>query len=122
MQILQYDNYLALREGAKVIEKDVHGDKVRLLQDGTYMKLFRRKRLISSALFWPYAQRFADNAAKLKALGIPCPEVINVYRIPQIKRDMVHYRPLPGLPLRQLRDGKGDCPDEIREHFIAFVK
>lgn len=121
MQILQYDNYLALREGAKVIEKDAHGDKVLLLPDGTYMKLFRRKRLISSALFWPYAQRFADNAAKLKVLGIPCPEVINVYRIPQIQRDLVHYRPLPGLTLRQLRDGQGDCPDDIRERFIAFV-
>jgi RIO-like serine/threonine protein kinase len=122
MQILQHDDYLALREGGKVIEKDGHGDKVIILADGTFLKLFRRKRLISSAAIWPYAQRFADNAAKLKQLGIPCPEIIAVYRIPSIERDAVHYHPLPGLTLRQLRDGKADYPEDIREQFFAFVE
>lgn len=121
MQILQYDDYLTLRKGGKVIEQDGHGDKVIILADGSFLKLFRRKRLISSAAIWPYAQRFADNAAKLKQLGIPCPEVINVYRIPEIERDAVHYHPLPGLTLRQLRDGEGDCPDDIRGRFWSFV-
>src|SRR5690554_907627 len=122
MQILQHDDYLALREGGKVIEQDGHGDKVIILADGTFLKLFRRKRLISSAAIWPYAQRFADNAAKLKQLGIPCPEIIAVYRIPSIERDAVHYHPLPGLTLRQLRDGKADYPEDIREQFFAFVE
>jgi len=122
MQILQHDDYLALRKDGKVIEQDGHGDKVIILADGTFLKLFRRKRLITSAAIWPYAQRFADNAIKLKQLGIPCPEVIKVYRIPSIERDAVHYHPLPGLTLRQLRDGKGDCPEDIREQFFAFVE
>lgn len=121
MQILQHDDYQALREGGKVIEQDGHGDKVIILADGTFLKLFRRKRLISSAAIWPYAQRFADNAARLKELGIPCPEIINIYRIPSIQRDAVHYHPLPGLTLRQLRDGEGDCPEDIRERFWEFV-
>ncbi len=121
MQILQHDDYLSLREGGKVIEQDGHGDKVIILADGTFLKLFRRKRLISSAAIWPYAQRFADNAAKLKQLGIPCPEIISVYRIPSIERDAVHYHPLPGLTLRQLREGEGDCPEDIRERFWEFV-
>lgn len=121
MQILQHDDYISLREGGKVIEKDGHGDKVIILADGTFLKLFRRKRLISSAAIWPYAQRFADNAAKLKQLGIPCPEIISVYRIPSIERDAVHYHPLLGLTLRQLRDGEGDCPEDIRERFWEFV-
>lgn len=121
MQILQHDDYLTLREGGKVIEQDGHGDKVIILADGTFLKLFRRKRLISSAAIWPYAQRFADNAAKLKQLGIPCPEIISVYRIPSIERDAVHYHPLPGLTLRQLREGEGDCPEDIRERFWEFV-
>lgn len=122
MQILQHDDYLALRKDGKVIEQDGHGDKVIILTDGTFLKLFRRKRLITSAAIWPYAQRFADNAAKLKELGIPCPEIITVYRIPSIERDAVHYHPLPGLTLRQLRDGEGDCPEDIREQFFAFVE
>lgn len=121
MQILPHDDYLALRDGGKVIEQDGHGDKVVILADGTFLKLFRRKRLISSAAIWPYAQRFADNAAKLKQLGIPCPEIISVYRIPSIERDAVHYHPLPGLTLRQLREGEGDCPEDIRERFWEFV-
>lgn len=121
MQILQHDDYLALRNDGKVIEQDGHGDKVIILADGTFLKLFRRKRLITSAAIWPYAQRFADNAAKLKQLGIPCPEIIAVYRIPSIERDAVHYHPLPGLTLRQLRDGEGDCPEDIRERFWEFV-
>ena len=48
-----------------------------ILQDGTLLKLFRRKRLITSAAIWPYAQRFADNAKKLEKLGIPCPKIIH---------------------------------------------
>ncbi len=122
MQILPHDDYITLREGGKVIEQDGHGDKVIILANGTFLKLFRRKRLISSAAIWPYAQRFADNAAKLKQLGIPCPEIISVYRIPSIERDAVHYHPLPGLTLRQLRDGEGDCPEDIRERFWEFVE
>lgn len=122
MQILQHDDYLALRKDGKVIEQDGHGDKVIILADGTFLKLFRRKRLITSAAIWPYAQRFADNAKKLEELGIPCPKIIQVYRIPSIERDAVHYHPLPGLTLRQLRDGKADYPEDIREQFFAFVE
>lgn len=121
MQKLDYNSYLALREGAKVLEKDGFGDKVLHLTDGTFIKLFRRKRLLSSAAIWPYAQRFADNAKKLEQLGIPCPKVIGVYRIAEIQRDIVHYHPLPGLTLRQLRNGEGNCPDDIRERFWKFV-
>lgn len=121
MQPLDHDSYLALRDQAQVIEKDGFGDKVLLLKDGTFLKLFRRKRLFSSAAIWPYAQRFANNANQLKALGVPCPEIIAVYRIASIERDAVHYHPLPGLTLRQLRDGQGECPDDIREQFFSFV-
>jgi len=122
MQQLNHDDYLTLREQAKVIEKDGFGDKVMILQDGTFLKLFRRKRLITSAAIWPYAQRFANNAKKLEELGIPCPKIIQVYRIPSIERDAVHYHPLPGLTLRQLRDGQGECPADIRERFAEFVE
>lgn len=121
MQILQHDDYWSLRESGKVIEQDGHGDKVIILADGTFIKLFRRKRLISSAAIWPYAQRFADNATQLKQLGVPCPDVITVYRVPCIERDIVHYHPLPGVTLRQLREGHDEYPDNIRERFFAFV-
>src|SRR5690554_3904509 len=122
MQILQHDDYLALRKDGKVIEQDGHGDKVIILTDGTFLKLFRRKRLISSAAIWPYAQRFADNAKKLEELGIPCPQIIQVYRIPSIERDAVHYHPLPGTTLRDLYRGDLEYPADLRERFLKFVE
>lgn len=102
MQILEHDDYLALRAAAEVLERDRHGDKVLRLADGSYLKLFRRKRLISSAAWYPYAQRFADNALALAGRKIPCPEVTGLCRIPSMSRDAVRYRPLQGQTLRQL--------------------
>ena len=121
MHKLDHNDYLALRENCKVIEQDGFGDKVMILQDGTFLKLFRRKRLITSAAIWPYAQRFADNAKKLEKLGIPCPKIIQVYRIPSIERDAVHYHPLPGRTLRDIYRGDTEYPDDLRERFAKFV-
>lgn len=102
MRALAYADYQALRKDADVIEADFFGDKVLRLADGNFMKLFRRKRLISSAAFYPYAKRFADNALTLQKRGIRCPQVLETYRVGDIARDVVHYQPLPGLTVRQL--------------------
>ncbi|MGH8426151.1 MAG: toluene tolerance protein, partial [Pseudomonas fluorescens] len=55
MQALDHTRYLALREGAQVLEADGSGDKVLRLTDGSILKLFRRKRLLTSAAWYPYA-------------------------------------------------------------------
>ena len=104
-----------------MFEQDGCGDKVLILQDGTFLKLFRRKRLVTSAAIWPYAQRFADNAKKLEKLDIPCPKIIKVYRIPSIERDAVHYHPLPGTTLRDIHNGTAAYPDDLLERFAKFV-
>ncbi|HMV36690.1 MAG TPA: toluene tolerance protein [Turneriella sp.] len=103
--MMSANDYFVLRGDAEVIEADGHGEKVLRLRDGSYLKLFRRKRLLSSALWYPYARRFADNAVTLERLGIPCPRVIAVHRFPDIRRDVVHYHPLPGATLRQIVQG-----------------
>lgn len=120
METLSVEEYNALIIDAQVLEQDGHGAKVLKLADGDYLKLFRRKRLISSAAWYPYAERFADNARNLLKKGIPCPVVIAVYRIPSIKRDAVHYRPLEGKTLRQLIL-QNHAPDALREQLFAFV-
>ncbi|MGF6225553.1 toluene tolerance protein [Pseudomonas frederiksbergensis] len=102
MQTLDHTAYLNMREGADVLEADGKGDKVLCLADGSMLKLFRRKRLLTSALWAPYARRFADNCRALRERNIECPTVRQVYRIPSIERDAVHYDPLPGRTLRQL--------------------
>ena len=117
---LEHESFLALRHGAQVIEADQFGDKVLALGDGSYLKLFRRKRLLSSAAWYPYAQRFADNAQALATRGVPCPEVVSVYRIPAVSRDAVHYRPLAGRSLRQLVKAE-DVESGKRFRFGSFV-
>jgi tRNA A-37 threonylcarbamoyl transferase component Bud32 len=102
MQQLEQTDYLKLREAAHVIEADQYGDKVLRLIDGSFLKLFRRKRLLTSAVFYPYAQRFADNARQLQKRHIRTPNIIGVYRVNAIERDIVHYSPLPGKTIRQL--------------------
>lgn len=120
MQTLEHDAFLALRNDARVLERDRHGDKVLVLSDGSYLKLFRRKRLISSAAWYPYAKRFADNALALAERRIPCPEVMGLYRIPSVSRDAVRYRPLEGQTLRQLIRSGADTED-LRAQLGRFV-
>ncbi len=123
MQTLEHDDYLALRAGAQVLERDRHGDKVLQLTDGSYLKLFRRKRLLSSTAWYPYAQRFADNAQVLAERNIPCPYVIGLYRIPGARRDAVHYHPLAGRTLRELIRADADIMGTagMREQLGRFV-
>lgn len=119
MTPLTYDEFLSLRGNAETIESDGHGEKVLLLDDGSYLKLFRRKRLLSSAALYPYAERFADNAVALNDRGIACPRILGVYRVASLRRDIVHYAPLEGRTLRQVHDEAEKRA--LRSRFGAFV-
>ena len=108
---LDLKGYELMKAGSDVISRDRYGDKVLRLADGTMAKLFRRKRLLSSALIYPYAKRFEKAARKLIEMNIPCVDVIGSYRIKDIRRDLVIYRPLEGKTLRDfLRDSRTLSP------------
>lgn len=110
-------------EGAEVLEADRVGEKVLRLTDGTMVKLFRRKRLITSTAFYPYAQRFANNALALAKRGIPVPQVITVARVAGLARDMVRYVPLAGKTLREI-ERSGLAPEHkkvLRDSLTHFV-
>lgn len=121
MQTLDLASYQTLRSGATVLEADGHGDKVLQLPDGRILKLFRRKRLISSAALYPYARRFTDNITALQQRGIPCPEVEEIYRIPAIERDAVLYRPLPGDTLRQVLKAASPQVEGLTVKLAGFI-
>ncbi|MDH1279687.1 MULTISPECIES: polymerase [unclassified Pseudomonas] len=89
-----------LLEGAKTIEEDGLGIKVARLQGGDFLKLYRRKRLLSSDLWNLPAQRFADNARGLLQLGITAPTILDVLIISERRLSAVRYQPLPGDTLR----------------------
>ena len=91
-------HYQQLIKDADIIEKDVFGVKVLDTKKGEMIKLFRRKRLLSTALFKPYAVRFVDNAKQLTALGIPtitvnklfwCSSIIIFYRSDMLYANMM---------------------------------
>lgn len=104
---------------AEVLTKDLYGDKVIRLKDGRIAKLFRLKRILSSALLWPYAKRFVRGAKILKKYNIPTVSVTDLFKIPSIKRDMVVYQPLKGESLRDLIKQNNNTPELISD-FASF--
>ncbi|WP_222937580.1 protein kinase family protein [Spartinivicinus ruber] len=103
MKVLTQEEFDQLRKDIiEVIEEDAYGWKVARLTNGSFLKFFRTKRLISSAVLYPYAKRFSRNASKLKELGFETVSVINLYKIKDPNRDIVHYQPLHGETLRNI--------------------
>ena len=120
MELLSSQKYLMLREGAEIITRDPHGEKVLALRDGSILKLFRIKHLISTARFYPYSSRFVDNAKKLIALNIPTVEVLNSFKIPNIKRTAVQYVKLEGETLPTHLSHK-KITEELAQKFGSFI-
>ena len=121
MKKLNKNEYKELVAKAKVFEADSFGEKVLQFPNGNYMKLFRRKRLFSSALFYPYWLRFIHHASKLRSLGIPTlKSVIEVVKIPHAKKVAVVYEPLPGFTIKQLLQ-KNSFDNDLIENFGIFV-
>lgn len=98
-----------LAAGATTLAADEHGVKVLLTPDDRIIKLFRRKRWLSSTLVFPYARRFERASTELAKRGIPAVRVEAVARVPHLRRDVVVYRRLPGVTLRDaLADARDD--------------
>ncbi len=100
MKLLTHAEYQELRKDATVLSRDRYGDKVLLRLDGRIIKLFRRKRLLSTALLRSYAVRFERVSIELAVRGIRSVCVESVVRVRSIRRDAVVYTMLPGLTLR----------------------
>jgi len=105
---------------AELIVADQIGPKVMGLDNGNIIKLFRRKRVISSAMFAPYAVRFINNAFRLKELDIPTITPLEIQHCPQRKTHIVEYQPLPGELLRgQLQKDNNKSLFQQTAEFIA---
>jgi tRNA A-37 threonylcarbamoyl transferase component Bud32 len=123
LKTLTGQDYLAMRANAVVLEQDCFGEKVLRLADGSILKMFRRKRLLTSAAIFPYASRFARNAVTLARHGIPVPQILAVGRIPELARDYVHYQPLAGSTLRELAHAGMDAEtrETLRRQLTLFI-
>ncbi len=120
MKPLTLNEYQRLVDNSVILEEDGHGLKVLETSDGHIIKIFRQKRVVSSALIKPYASRFVKNAQVLKKLGIHTVEVVDMFYCPPIKRTLVKYRPIPGETLRSALQDKLRF-DDIMESFVRFL-
>ncbi|MFI4861257.1 MAG: toluene tolerance protein [Phycisphaerales bacterium JB063] len=126
MKALTLPEYEALTAGAETYSEDRYGPKVYALADGTVLKLFRHKRLLSSSRVWPYAKRFAYAARVLAKRKIPCVHVTRVARAPHLKRDLVVYTYLEGETLRDklvaaMAQDDTAARDALLEHHARFL-
>lgn len=121
MEKISQKRYQSLIKGTLLLEEDAFGVKVLDTGKGEIIKLFRRKRLISTALFFPYAYRFVANAKKLKQLNIPTVIINQLLSCPSIKRHLVIYQKLEGELLRTvLSQSFGQSADSY-EKFGCFI-
>ena len=120
---LDQTEFEALTDGAEVLESDAYGPKIYRLRNGWMLKIFRLKRWFSSALLFPYSRRFVRNCRRLKSLGVPCPEITTLYRVPHLSREALLYRPLAGETLRSLiRNGMdADAARTMRIELADFI-
>lgn len=104
-----------LSANARVIEEDGLGPKVLRLVDGSFLKLFRPRRWYTSGSFNAYSERFAVNSERLRRMGFPTPQILNLYRLDD-GSTAVHYTPLPGSTLRQVL--QGITAPEVRQALV----
>ncbi len=120
MKRISHKEYLILRQDADIYSKDPWGDKVLYLRNGSFIKLFRIKHLISSARLYPYSLRFVKNAKKLFTLNIPTIEIIELFNIPSIKRTAVQYKKLEGDTLPSYLSHR-KFTDTMAQEFGTFI-
>ncbi|MFJ2488680.1 O-antigen ligase family protein [Pseudomonas sp. NPDC087639] len=122
VQKLAVTDLQRLSSDAQVIEEDGLGPKVLRLADGSFLKLFRRRRWYTSGSFNPYSERFAVNSEQLRTMGIPTPKVLDLYRL-EDGSSAVHYAPLSGHTMRQVLQNTTASPvrGALVERFGKFM-
>ena len=126
MKFLTRYQYDELVRAASVLEEDDRGIKVMRQPEplGRIIKLFRVKRLMSSALIYPYSFRFRKNAFKLNRINIRAPVVEEIFFCWSIKRHGVIYCPVEGQSLECLiqnieeKSGQGQISDEVTSNLL----
>ncbi|WP_392884915.1 O-antigen ligase family protein [Pseudomonas migulae] len=115
-------DFQTLTTDARVIEEDGLGPKVLRLVDGSFLKLFRPRRWYTSGSFNAYSERFAVNSERLRNMGFPTPQILDLYRLSD-GSSAVHYTPLPGNTLRQVLQGitAPDVRQALVERFGKFM-
>lgn len=121
-EILTLPALVELISSGRVLEDSGSlGPKVIAVGNNRYLKLLRvNSRLSTWGLLNP-AKRFACNAQRLKAKGIPTLTVEKLYRVPHLKCWAVRYEGLEGDSIRQLLK-QGELTQTRLEQLVLFIK
>jgi len=99
---IDQDTFNAIIDNGKVLEYDQRGVKVVETENQDIVKFFRLKQAYSSALIFPYAWRFKNNARLLRKKGIETVKIKKIeYCFPE-KRHLVTYEKIAGQTIREL--------------------
>ncbi len=105
MKAINHTQYLALTKNARMLESSNLGARVWLTPESRIIKLFYRKRRLSSSLIRPHARRFVRNGKVLFRRGIQSVRGEAIYRCSSPAADIVVYPILDGTTLRQMPVG-----------------
>ncbi len=104
----------------QLLEKDHHGEKVLQSNQQQIIKIFRLKRLFSSAYFFPYAYRFVKNAQKLTRLGFETVRIDRIGFCRSAHRHVVWYGKIEGQTLKEVLQ-QTEHPESYLNSFIVFL-
>ncbi|MDR0996168.1 MAG: hypothetical protein LBL69_00715 [Zoogloeaceae bacterium] len=106
----------------KVLEEDNRGPKVLALPCGDFLKVFHTRQDWLRRRLFPYAERFARHAARLKALGIAAPQIAEIFWWKKKKRiSACRYRPVPGRTLEALFRENPAAIEALIPALAAFI-
>lgn len=112
--------YSDLIDQNEILEKDPWGVKVLETSDNTIIKIFRLKRLFSSAYFAPYALRFKWNSNHLKKRGIETVVVDKIVYCREEQRHVLSYKKISGQPIKSILE-KNRNNKVLLKNLIVFV-
>ncbi|MDR5170850.1 toluene tolerance protein [Methylobacillus flagellatus] len=118
--LLTPEDFAQLRRNAKVLEQNERGIKLLQMQNGNILKVFHVRHTFTLTRVYSYARHFCRNADKLKRLGVPTVEIVQLFHFEESTDTAVLYRPLQGHTLRQLHIS-GLAEHGLMESFGRFV-
>ena len=117
---IDQDMFNALIDNGKILEYDHRGVKVVETVNKEIVKIFRLKQAYSSALIYPYAWRFKNNARLLKKKGIETVQIKKIEYCFSEQRHLVTYDKIEGQTIRELLT-KNEKDADLIKKLIEFV-
>lgn len=114
---LTRDELVALEQDSVALVRSRGGPKVFQRADGCIYKVFPGDHRWGPMTYGRKAERFARNAHRLGARGIVCPEVVDVLDVEGGAWQVVVYRPIPGVTLREGLADPSRAP-RLREQLV----